>query len=322
MAGAVVSHYLFHMVVKRLSVFGFIHVDKVDHDYSSHVSKPELTSYLIGCFQVDIQSICLLVVRGLAAVSGIDIDHMQRLCVFDDHVCSALKGDCLAKTALNLAGDVEMVKYGYVLRIDLHDLLIFRSDKSHIILNLSESLSLIDIDIFKCRAEDIPYHAYHSRFLFENERRALAPLHLCYGFFPIFHQGAHLIIELRHPFVFSRSAHNHAETLRLDTAHQLTQPDLLLCGFYFLRDGNLIAERHKHHISPGERDLGGETRAFGRDGLFCYLHQQLLTRLHHICDAPLLGDIGFELEFGYVRNLLLISHSLRNEIAIAAELGT
>ena len=182
---------------------------------------------------------------------------MKSLCALDDDISPAAERHSLAETALDLAGDAEIVENRGVLGIELHYVLVLGRDKRHVVLDLRESLGLVDIDVLKIRAEHVADHAHSARVLFIDEAGGLASLHLGNGILPAFHQRPHLIVEFRHFLIFSRCAHNHTEPFGLDRADKLAEAYFLLGGFYFLRNGNLVSERHQHHVASGKRNFGG-----------------------------------------------------------------
>ena len=159
MASPVIRHDLPHMVEESLTMLSLVHVNEINHDDSSHVPKTKLPCDLIRSLKIDIKSVRFLIRTCLASVAGIDIYHMQRLRMLDYDVCTALERDSLSKRALYLTGDVEVIENRHILAIELHDVFVLRRNQCHIILNLNERLYLIYVDIFKIRAENIPYDA-------------------------------------------------------------------------------------------------------------------------------------------------------------------
>ena len=86
MACPVFGHDVAHMLQKLLAVLGLRHVYEVYHYDAAHVAQPKLTGYLVGRPEVYLKRVCLLILRSLAAVAGIDIDHMQSLRMLDDQI--------------------------------------------------------------------------------------------------------------------------------------------------------------------------------------------------------------------------------------------
>ena len=162
-----------HVVVKLLAMLRLAHVNKVDHDNASHVAEAQLARYLVGGLQVDVERVRLLVGARFAAVSRVDIDHMEGLRALDDQISPAFKGDGLAETALYLAGDVEIVENRNILGIKLYDILVFGSDEGNVVLNLREGLRLVDVDVLEVRGEHVADHADRSGILLIDEGRSL-----------------------------------------------------------------------------------------------------------------------------------------------------
>ncbi len=251
---------------------------------------------------------------------------MKGLRVFDDDVCPALERNGLSERAFNLPRDAEMVEYGHLLGVELHNVLAFRSDESHIVLYLLHRLLVVDVDAFKAGAEQVANHAHSPRLLLENEGRRLAALHLGYRVFPAFHERAHLMVEFGYTFVLGRSPDYHAETFRLYVPYKLAKAYLLLGGLDFARHGNLFGKWNQHHEPSGEGYFGGESRAFRRNRFFCNLHQKVLSLRKHLRYGTLLRNLllGLEIcgrgDFLWVGERFLhesgIGHEVRAEIEI------
>ena len=71
-----------------------------------------------------------------------------------------------------------MIEYGDFLRIELDDICPFGSYQTDVVLNLSEGLRFVDIDILERGAEYVAYQTDGPAVLFLYERRRGAPLHL------------------------------------------------------------------------------------------------------------------------------------------------
>ena len=92
--GPVFLHVLTHAFIELLPVFRQIHVDEVNDDNSSHITQAQLACQLVGCSQVNLQSIGFLAIFSFGSVAAIYIYHVHGLCVFNDEVCTAFVGDC------------------------------------------------------------------------------------------------------------------------------------------------------------------------------------------------------------------------------------
>ncbi len=170
-ACAVALHYLFHVLVELLAMFGLGHIDEVDHYDAAHVAKTELTGNLVGSAEVDLKCVALLIVGGLGAVAGVDIDHVECFRVFDDDVGSAAERHCLAKRRFDLFGDIEMIENRFVFFVELNDFLALRGYESHIFRDLFVGLFVVDLYAFEFGIEDVAQHTDYAAFFLEYKCR-------------------------------------------------------------------------------------------------------------------------------------------------------
>ena len=82
-------HILTHPLIEQLTVFCKMHIDKIDHDNTSHITQTQLPRQLIGSTQINLERV-LLLCAGFHAMTAVDVNHMQSFCVFNDKVCAAL----------------------------------------------------------------------------------------------------------------------------------------------------------------------------------------------------------------------------------------
>ena len=105
---------------------------------------------------------------------------------------------------------------------------------------------------------------------------------------------------------------NHAEVLGAYAFHQVLQAFTFRTRSDFLRDGNVSSKRHQDHIATRQGYVSSHTRALGRDGLLCDLHQNLLPLGKHV---PYLAVfIHDRLEWEIVDVFPFVLHRQRKEL--------
>ena len=82
----VICHHFAHVFEELLTMFGLVHVDKVDDDDATHVAQAQLPGYLVGGTEVDLKRVAFLIRSGFRTVAGIDIDDMEGFSMFDDYL--------------------------------------------------------------------------------------------------------------------------------------------------------------------------------------------------------------------------------------------
>ena len=132
-------------------------------------------------------------------------------------------------------------------------------------------------------------------------------------------KGFELVVELGALLAFGRRADYHAEVGRLDGLDEAPQTEFFVRRFDLLRYRYLVAEGRQHQIAPGERQLGGESRALRRYGLLDYLHQQLLAGLKSVGYRPVLVDVGKKIHLGQRGLLLLALEKLFQKLTVGIE---
>jgi len=99
------------MFVEKILVLTAVHIDKVDDNNASHISKTGLASNLIGSVDVHIiRVVFLLLVFGSDA--AVNINYMQCLGMLNDKVCTLTKGNYFAESRFDLPCNLKVVKYG------------------------------------------------------------------------------------------------------------------------------------------------------------------------------------------------------------------
>lgn len=153
--GPVALHQLFHAFVEFLPVLGIVHVDVVDDDDAAHIAQPQLAGYLFGGGHVYLEGGVFLVGIGFGAVAAVDVDDVESLGVFDDEVGSVAERDGLTERRFDLLRDGKVVEDGNIVGVEFDDVFALGSNDIYIVVDVLESLGVVDVDIFKRGVENI-----------------------------------------------------------------------------------------------------------------------------------------------------------------------
>ena len=320
MACTVILHVLAHALVEHLPVFGQVHVNKIDHDDSSHISQSQLARQLVGCTEIGVEGVLLLTLL-LGTVATVDIDDMHGLSVLYNKVATVTIVDGLAKAGLDLLGDVEVVEDGDLARVALDNALLFRRNERYIVLHRRADFVIVDVDVLVGRIEQVAQHGHCPTRLLECELRTLLRLlRLGDGLFPSTQKHLHLRIKFCDALALRHGAYDHAKILRLDALDELLQTCTLLRTLDFRRHIDLFSKGHEDKEASCEGQLRRQTGAFRRDGLLDHLHDNLLTHRERLLDAAVLLEIGKARGLGDGEKSLAVSLNLLQVLRVGVEL--
>ena len=195
-----------------------------------------------------------------------------------------------------MSRDAELVEDGHLVGVEFHCVTAIGGYEAHIVVNLLEGVGTVDMDALHVSVEDVANLGHCSAlFLIEQSRRG-AILHLGECIFPAFNQNFEFCVEFGGALTFGRGAHDYAKVLGLDALYEFPEPHSLGGVGDFLRHRNLVAQRCEHQESSCESDFGGQSRPFGRNGLFGNLDQQFLALGQHVIDRAVLVGVGLVLD--------------------------
>ena len=84
------AHEIFHRLDQLLFVFRKLHINEVHNNDPSDISKPELPRNFIGCFEVGLKCILLLVIA-YTFISAVHVYYMKCFSVFNDEVSTTIE---------------------------------------------------------------------------------------------------------------------------------------------------------------------------------------------------------------------------------------
>ena len=297
MLGLVRRHELDHLIVERLLVLRLVQVDEVDDHDAPQVAQTQLTCDLLRRREVHVQGRLLLIVLGLGPVAGVDVDDVHRLRPLDDQVGTSFERHVLGEQRLDLLRDVEVVEDRNRALVELDDLLLLGLDLADVVADLVVHRLVIDGDLREGavqRVADDRIGAVHlAHQLRRNLRRFFADRRT--GLAPALDLRLDVVLDILVPGLHGRRADDDAEILRQHLRGNAFQTPFLFCRADLLRQEDLRGEGDQHHVAPRQRDVGGQTRALGRNGLFGHLDHDLLPHLQVIADLARFLHRSFEL---------------------------
>ena len=299
------SHQLLHLLIEFLPVLSLVHIDKVYNHNTSHIPQPELARNLCRSREVNIESSRLLVVCYLGTVTAIHIDNVHSLRVLDDEVGASFERYILGKQRLNLSRDVEVVEDGSLALIEFHNALLLGSNHSHIIYNLVVECLIVYADSAERAIERVADDGIGAAHLACQQCRCGLGLDSVQGLLPTLDEGADVLLDVGIVVTHSGCADNHTVVLGQHLIYDCLQSFALLVGANLLRNGYLVGKGDENHISSCQRDIGGQTRTFGRYRLLGHLYKYRLTCGDHLVNLATLSDGLVEFDGGETRVFLL-----------------
>ena len=125
MLGPVGLHEFLHMLEELVPVLIALHIDEVDYHDAAHVPQTKLAGNLFRRIAVDIKRVLFLFLI-LGTCAAVHIYHMQGFRMLYDEIRPLPDRYNLAEGTLDLPGDLEMVKDGSSVLVQLDNLLLFR----------------------------------------------------------------------------------------------------------------------------------------------------------------------------------------------------
>ncbi len=146
MARTIGSHELTHVVIELLAVFLQSHVYEVNHNDAAHVAQAELAGNFVGCPQIHLDSIALLVGRCTRAVARVYIDDMKGLGMLDNDIGAGAEADSLAKRSFDLARYAESIENRFVFGIEFDYVGLFGSNEIDVAEKLAIGVGVIYVN--------------------------------------------------------------------------------------------------------------------------------------------------------------------------------
>ena len=117
MFSPVIGHGLCHMLVQLLPVRRLCQIDKINHNDPAHIAQSQLSGYLIGRCDIDIERRLFLLCAAFHPVATIDVDHVHCFRMLDNQVGPTLICYGSSKQRLNLSGNTKFIKNRHIVRI-------------------------------------------------------------------------------------------------------------------------------------------------------------------------------------------------------------
>src|ERR1051326_5967646 len=75
--GTIVLHLFLHLLRDELLVVEISHIDKIDNNYSAHITQPQLACDFAHSLKVYGECCSFLILLAVAFISTVDIDHVK-----------------------------------------------------------------------------------------------------------------------------------------------------------------------------------------------------------------------------------------------------
>ncbi len=286
-AGTILAQGIAQAVLHLAAVFGFFHVDEIDHDQPAQITQPGLAGHLVGGFQVGAGGGFF----DVAALDGAGRVHVH------GHQCFGLVDhDGTAAGQLHRAGvggfdlvlDLEAAEQWCVVAVTLHAVPVFGHHMVHELVGLLEDVVGVDQDFADVTVEVIANGADDQAGFLVDQVRAFAAFGCAVNGRPEFEQ----VIQI--PLQFIGIAANASSTG--NDAHAAWILKLIKCLLEFLPVFSLDASAdtaatrvvgHQHHVTSCQAHERGECGTLVATFFFFHLDNEFLAFANHVLNACL-----------------------------------
>ncbi len=171
MPGPIFFHKFLHLGEQVVTVFAFVHIDKIDDDNTSHIAQTQLAGNFFGGRDIHHIGAVFLSERRFVPITAIDIDHVQSFGVFDDQIRSVLKGNRFSKERFYLFGYPEIIQNRQCTVIGFYDIFFVGCDNAYVFGYFFGYVFIVNVYLLKRRVKDIAQQGYRTPGFLENERR-------------------------------------------------------------------------------------------------------------------------------------------------------
>ncbi len=140
----------------------------------------------------------------------------------------------------------------------------------------------VDADAVKLGDREIAQHALGQRQFAVKLIARLMALFTLHHFGPDAFQIGGIRRQIFFAHTLGGGTNNKSALLVAVIRHDAFQAFALGFAFNTLRDADVRRARHKNQIARRQRDVGGETRAFGAERIFHHLHHEILPLAHQL----------------------------------------
>ena len=172
------------------------HVDKIDYHEAPQVSKPQLTRYFNGRFEIDLEGHFFDGPLG-AGAARVHVDRHERLGWIDQQVSPRLEGHLPAKNLGDLLLQVEFGENRPLVLVEPDRLLVSRADDAQKILYTPVDIPVIDKDTLDSGGKIVANDPDGQVLLLVDERGGGRFLDPFFNFLPDFHQVVQVLIRFR-----------------------------------------------------------------------------------------------------------------------------
>src|ERR1700693_1118686 len=261
------------------------HVDEVADDDPADVAQTHLTRDLAGGLDVrlDDRVLEILSARELAAVH---VDDRQRFGRFDDDRTARRQVDLRPQELLNFLVDLEVFEERAAVVVVFNALDVLRTEQTHEVANLLVLFVVVDQNALDFRRDEIARGLVDEVHVLVDERgrgRALVALED-----PVPHADQHAEIgeQLRLAHAGGGGADDGCPPFGTDELHDHLETVAFLGAFDLARDAGVLTGRHQDQVTAGQRDIGGDARAFKPARFFDDLDEDVVALGDLFGDRP------------------------------------
>src|SRR5690606_26349058 len=266
-----------------------LHVDEVDDDDAADVAQAQLPGDGRGGLEVGLED-GLFEGAMPDEGAGIDVDGGHRLRRVDDQVAPGLEHHLALQRLLDFVLDAVQVEDRPLARVMLQTIAQLGHQFADELLDLLEILPRVDADLLDTWVDQVAQRAHGQRQVFIDQRGCAHRLHLPVDLLPQPAQVADVHEDLVPARAFGSGAQDEA-TGFLDAfggdafGHHLLET--LALGLVLDTQGNpdVAGSRHVDQVARRNRQLRGQPRALGADGVLGHLHHQALPIVYQRADG-------------------------------------
>ena len=325
-AGAVLGQGVLEGLLNRAVVLALVHVDEVDDDQTGQVAQAQLAGGLDGGFQVGLGRRGLDVAL-LGGAAGVHVDGDQGFGLVDDQIAARLqRHDRLVNLGQHLFDAVRREQRARPL-IEVDLLGLRRHQHAHEVAGLLEAFDALDLNAVEVLVVHVAHGAADQVLFLVDHRRRVGAQGQFADRLPQAQQIFIVALDLGPRALGARRADDQAHALRhLQRGGGGLQPATVRGVGDLARDAAALAGvRHQHAVAAGQRQPGGQGRAFGAALVLDDLHQQDLAALDDVLDlvathqatlqaflvgqlAVGIGVVGFTAQVVFVRVVVRFGH--------------
>ncbi|MNT27827.1 hypothetical protein D3C72_1634720 [compost metagenome] len=106
----IIAHFFSQEVEQDFTIFGIRHIDKIDYDNTTHITKTQLSCYFGGSNHIHFHGGVFLISGLIRTISAIHVYNMQSFSMFDNKISPFTHGNRFSKGCFDLSLYVVFLK--------------------------------------------------------------------------------------------------------------------------------------------------------------------------------------------------------------------